>query len=458
MRLFGWQCLVVNSMMVAALAASAETRPQYGGVLHVAMRAAVASLDPAELNSPGPDAAARRSLNMLMFDRLVWADQNGRVQPALAASWQTLPGGQHWQFRLRRGVKFHDGTPLTVEVAAASLRAANPAWNVVADAESIIIESDAPELLAELALPRNAIAKRNSDGRPIGTGPFHVVDWQPGKKLVLAAEDSYWGGRPFLDGIEIEMGTSFRNQITELELGKADLVEVSPDQLHRFSQEGRGLKSSNAIELLALVFTRDAASADEKLLRQALAWSVERGSIHDVLLQGAGQPTGGILPNWMSGYEFVFPVEADLARARQARKQVRTIPTWTVGYDASDPLARLLAERIALNARDAGLALQPTVAASADLRLVQISLGSTDPWIALAKVATLAGVPAGTSHRGSVQELYESELAILATERVIPLFHVPVSYASASTLKNWRLRRDGSWTVDDAWLGSGRRE
>ncbi len=245
---------------------------------------------------------------MLMFDTLVATDESGRIQPGLATSWQASPGNQRWQFRIRRGVKFHDGTPLSAEIAAASLRVANPSWNVSADADTVVIEyskSDA-ELLAELALPRNAILKRNPGGTPSGTGPFHIADWQPGKKLSLAAEENCWRGRPFLDAIEIEMGKSFRDQMTALELGKSDLVEVAPEQSHRISQEGRRLASSAPLELLALFFTRDAASPDEKLLREALALSVERGSIRSVLLQGAGQPAAGILPNWMSGYGFVF--------------------------------------------------------------------------------------------------------------------------------------------------------
>ena len=144
--------------------------------------------------------------------------------------------------------------------------------------------------MAELALPRNAIVKRTADNKPSGTGPFHIVDWQPGKKLALAAEENCWRGRPFLDAIEIEMGKSFRDQMTALELGKADLVEVAPEQTHRLSQEGRRLASSTPVELLALLFARDVASPEEKLLREALALSVERGSIRSVLLQGAGQP------------------------------------------------------------------------------------------------------------------------------------------------------------------------
>jgi len=463
MRLFDWRWLVVSSVMVAALAAKAETRPQYGGALHIAMRAQPTSLDPADPSQP--DSVSRRSLTTLLFDTLVTTDENIRVQPALATSWQTSqgsqPGSQRWQFRIRRGVKFHDGTPLSPEIAAASLRAANPSWNVSVDADSVVIEREIeregsdPELLAELAMPRNAIAKRNPDNTLSGTGPFHVVDWQPGKKLTLAADENCWRGRPFLDAIEIEMGKSFRDQMTALELGKEDLVEVAPEQTHRVSQEQYRLASSAPIELLALVFTRDVSSLDEKLLREALALSVERGSIRNVLLQGAGQPAASILPNWMSGYGFVFPSNADLARARHAREQVHTIPTWTVGYDGTDPVARLLVERIALNAKDAGLSLQPTPAATTDLRLVRILLASIDPWIALANVATVAGIPAERAS-GSVEDLYASERALLATQRLTPLFHLPVSYAASRTLKDWALHPDGSWAVADAWVEIGK--
>jgi ABC-type transport system substrate-binding protein len=454
MKLFDWRWFVVSSVMLAAAqAANAQTRPQYGGVLHVAMRAAPASLDPAD--STQPDSFARRSVSMLMFDTLVTMDENGRVQPSLATAWQAVPGSQRWQFRIRHGVMFHDQTALSPEIAAASLRTANPSWNVVADADSIFIDSANP-LLAEMALARNAIVKRPADNKPSGTGPFQVVDWQPGKKLTLAAEENCWRGRPFFDAIEIEMGESFRDQMTALELGKADLVEVAPEQTHRISQDGRHLESSAPVELLALLFARDAASPEEKLLREALAWSVERGSIRSVLLQGAGQAAASIVPNWMSGYGFVFPTDADLQRARQVRAQVRTIPTWTLGYDGNDPLARLLAERVALNARDAGLLLQPSSATNAELRLARIPLASPDSWIALAGVAAVAGLPTGKNQGGGVEDLYAAEMALLAAQRVIPLFHLPVSYASSSALKNWTLRPDGSWSVADAWLGNGK--
>jgi peptide/nickel transport system substrate-binding protein len=455
MKLFSWQWLAVSSLLIVSLmiAAQAATRPQYGGTLRVAVRAAPASLDPA--NGSVSDSFSRRTLTSLLFDTLVTTDENGRAKAGLAELWQAR-GNQRWQFRLRHGVKFHDGTPLTAEIAAASLRAANPAWNITAEKDTVIVEREESEgeILAELALPRNAILKRDA-GNVSGTGPFHIVDWQPGKKLTLAAEENHWRGRPFLDGIEIEMGKSFRDQMTALELGKADLIEVAPEQTHRVSPGQFRLASSAPLELLALQFTRNASSPEEKTLRQALALSVERGSIRSVLLQGAGQATAAILPTWISGYGFIFSSEADLAKARQLRGQVRAIPNWSIGYDGSDPTERLFAERVALNAKDAGLSLQPTFSANAELRLVRLPLASSDAWVSLDDLVTEIGLTPekhGTGSTGSVEDLYAAERAALGTLRVIPLFHLPVSYASTSSLKDWTVRMNGSLDLADAWL------
>src|SRR5215469_2263777 len=103
MKRFDWRWFVVSSLVLVTWAASAETRPQYGGTVHVAMRTALTTLDPAD--AAQPDSYTRRSLTMLMFDTLVTSDESGRIQPALTVSWQASQGDQRWQFRLRRGVK-----------------------------------------------------------------------------------------------------------------------------------------------------------------------------------------------------------------------------------------------------------------------------------------------------------------------------------------------------------------
>jgi hypothetical protein len=266
-----------------------------------------------------------------------------------------------------------------------------------------------------------------------------------------------WRGRPFLDAIEVDMGRSFHEQMTAVEIGKADFVEAAAEQSRHISQEGYQLASSKPIELVALLFARDTTSPEEKLLREALALSIERGSIRSVLLQGAGEPTASILPNWVSGYGFVFSSDADLMQARQAREQVNKIPSWSVGYDTGDVVTRLLAERIALNAKDAGLSLQPIASAVADLKVVRIPLASPDPWIALQEVATIERT-SPVKDGGSVEDLYASERALLTSQRLLPLFHLPASYAASSALNNWTVRADGGWNLADAWMGAAHRE
>jgi len=465
MRRFCWKQLAATSLLLAVSVAEGETRPQYGGTLHIAMQEAPDSLDPLSATSSGTslvsgdltqtDSLARRNLMALIFETLVTMDNRGRIHAGLAVDWHAAPGNQRWRFRLRQGVKFHDGSALTAEIAAGSLRMANPSWKVFAEGDSVVVERDREdaELPAKLALTRNSIVKRNSPGKLSGTGPFHIEDWQAGKRLRLGAEEDHWRGRAFVDWVEVEMGRNLHDQFLALELGKAELIEIAPEQGHGATMEGRRVSSSQPMELVALVFDRDAQTDDEKLSRSALAHSVERGSMHSALLQGAGQLAASILPDWMSGYGFALPGDADLKLARHEREQVRTATNWTVRYDANDSVARLLVERVELNARDAGLALHPATTASGDLRLVRIPLASADPWIALANVAGALGMAMPKVNGSAVEDLYSAEQALLAGHRVIPLFYLPAKWSSSPTLKGWEPGAIGNWRLDELWVG-----
>jgi len=452
MKHFGWRWLAASSALFMALSLNAETRPQYGGTLRISSRASLSSLDPAVASLS--DSLAERNVSSLVFDTLVTFDKAGRPRPALAASWQLSSAKQGCQLRLRPGVKLQDGTPLTPEIAAASLRFANPAWSVQSTADSIVVENvnSNHDILRDLSLARNAIVRRGTaDQVPVGTGPFHILDWDTGKKLVLGANDEYWGGRPYFDRIELSFGQSFRDQNIALQLGKSDVIEVATEQSQRSAREGRQLTESAPVVLLALLFSRDANSPDEKTLRDSLRLSIERNSIRDVLLKRTGVAAGGILPTWISGYGFVFPATSDLTQARQLRGSVKNAPTWRLSYHASDPLDRLLAERIALNAHDAGLSLQPVSSGTADLKLVRIPLESTDPWIALEDLLDRCGMVAVNSGT-SVQDLYVAEQNVLSTDRIIPLFHLPVSYEFFPAVKGWGVQSDGRLDLSNAWL------
>jgi len=452
MRRSGLALLVANSLLWLATA-QAATRPRYGGTLRVAMGAVPSSLDPADAAQSG--SLAGRNLSSLIFDTLVALDERGRPQPALAISWQAEPGNQRWQFKLRRGVTFQDGTPLTADYVAASLRVANPSWKISPAGDAVVTERDspAPNLPAELALGRNGIAKRGGT-QLLGTGPFAIHQQVAGKELTLAAYNDYWGGRPFADSIEIAMGQGFRDQMLSFDLGKADLIEVAPEQAHRAATEGRRVESSPPRELMALVFAREKASPDEGRLRQALGLSIDRGALSNVLLQGGGEPAGGVLPNWMTGYAFLFPTNADVPGARQARGEVRQASPWTLSYDASDPVARVVAERIALNAHDAGLQLQLTNSSTADLRLLRLPIASLDAGVALTALEADLGLPQSKLSGRSPEELYAAESMLLQSQRIISLLHLRTSYGMNATVRNWSEAPDGAWRLGDVWLGA----
>ena len=445
--------LIVASSLLFCQAAGAGTRPHYGGTVRTAMSAAPVSLDPVEQG--GSPAAA--NLSRLIFDTLVELDERGAPQPGLAASWEAEPGYQRWQFHLRPGVAFDDGTPMTPEAVAASLRAANASWTVSAATDGVIIvrAAAAPDLPAELALARNSIAKRGA-GKVHGTGPFTIAQWDPAKRLVLAAREDYWRGRPFVNSIEIELGKSLREQMISLDLGKLDVIEVAAEQARQATAEGRRVTSSLPVELVALVFTKEAESADDSKLREALALSLDRGALNRVFLQSGAEPAGGLLPVWMTGYSFVFPAAVDLDRARQVRAGLRQAAPWTLGYDSADGLSRLLAERIALNARDAGLNVQLANSGSSDIRLVRMRLPSLDSRTALALLASGLGLPQPKFENDSAQDLYSAESALLQSHRVIPLLHLKTNYATSSNLRNFAATRDGNWDISNAWLATER--
>jgi peptide/nickel transport system substrate-binding protein len=422
--------------------------------LRIEMRGRVMSLDPAEKAAETMDGATAR-LQLLVFDRLVSFDRNGQPQPALAISWQADPERKRWELRLRPGVKFHDGYPLTTAGAGGVLqRLFNSRAAVTASGDTIVIQADhpLPGLLADLARPTASIAARGPSGDLVGTGPFRVTRWDAGRRATLAAFEDHWAGRAYLDAIEIEMGRAPRDQLLDLQLGRADLVEMPLSEIRAAADRGRKTWTSPPVELIALSFQRTPPAEDARL-REALALSIDRAAIHNVLLQRQGEITGAILPQWLSGYAFLFSTAADLARARQlAAEASPAVRTLALGYDASDGLARIIAERIAVNARDAGITLQVSPQPPRpDLRLLRLRIGGLDPARALADAAPWLGAP----ELRLAAEPYAAERALLDGFRVIPLFHLPEAYGVSAKVRTWLtppLDLGGDLRLADIWL------
>jgi hypothetical protein len=179
---------------------------------------------------------------------------------------------------------------------------------------------------------------------------FVLASWEAGRRALYTADESAAGGRPYLDSIEIQMGRPLRDQSTDLELGKADVVELGPNELRR-QIAGRKVWSSSPVRLMALVF---GPRVEDERVREALALAVDRGAIHSVLLQRQGEISGALLPQWLSGDAFLFAPAFDGARARSLATALAA-PARTISLAVSDASLRPIADRIALNARDAGI-------------------------------------------------------------------------------------------------------
>ncbi len=446
LRSIALSSLAASSLAALSLVspAVAATRPRYGGTLRVELRAQVSSLDP--LN----DSA--RQVTPLVFDTLLTLEASGRLQPALAMAW-SQESDRRCRLSIRGGVTFSDGSRVTSTVVAASLRNANPDWTVREVGDEVVVESDqpAPNLPQQLTLARNAIVLRTNDAL-LGTGPFTVAEWQTGARAVLQARDDGWHPRPFVDRIDIQFNRGLREQSVDLDLGRADLIEVAPEDTVR--QGSRRIARSDPVVLMAVRFSHTNPAVRDARLRDAVSLAIDRESIANILLQRRGEAAGGLFPNWMTGYSFLFSTRPQVARARQLRTEAGMSPPMTLVYRAADPVARLVAERIALNAADAGLTIRTVPDTQGitvpDIELVAIRLPSADDASNLAAIARpgVLALPYVPPPTGSPEDMYRATVAALKDTWAAPVAYVPVTFAVSPRVANWSMSRMGEWQLD----------
>lgn len=336
------------------------------------------------------------------------------------------------------------------------------------------------------------------------SGPFTVRAWEPGKRATLGANTNFLEGRPFVDAIEITMGRSAGERLLDLQLNKTDLVKIAPQDARRAGEQGVRISTSQPDELLALAMiagnapgnasdhsgkhaAKDEARAREPVAQsgwqnigQAISLAIDRPAIVNFILQKTGEPAGGLLPQWSSGTAFLFPAArpsaADLARAKELWKQITPSPQLVLGYDSADPLEQSVAERIVVNAKEAGISLtaraySDTVLADAsarsqtphmDAKLIRWRMESSMPATALSDF--LAQADAGSLGDSKVsslpesatsEEIYKQQRGVLDTYRIVPLAWLPQVYGLSARVRDWKAPGPGeTWPLADVWLDS----
>ncbi len=372
----------------------------------------------------------------------------------------------------------HYGGTLKVEIGAA-----------VASLDLSAQPASADEAAARLEINSLLYESRDAEDGTFsgaqGSGPFRISDWQPARELTLAANEKFSSGRPYVDAIEITMNRAAKDRLLDLELNKTDFAPLAPQDARHATERGVRVSVSQPDELIALVFQSSASAPDKTTdaLREAVSAAIDRAAIANFILQKTGEPAAGLLPQWISGTEFLFAppssaVPADgTARAKELLKQFPSSPKLVLGYDSADSLSQAIAERIAVNAKEAGITITtlalpqspaPRAASVAqstqvDAVIARIKLTSSEPAAALgdllATAATIADVDAsplaasGNAAAATAQDVLDRERAVMKTHRIVPLEWVPQVYGLSARVRDFQAPAPGeTWPFADVWL------
>ncbi len=476
-------------MLLFSLPIGASKHPKYGGTLRLELQIAKVSLDPREWKT-GSVASENAKLAALLYERLITLDAYGRFQSALATEWAHDGNAKSWQFKLRPSVKFSDGSMLMPKEVVTALQPLLPSgWQISATETGIQIRSSrpVPDLLEQLASGRYFVFRAQPDGTLLGTGPFVLAESLPAApaegnpsvlkpaRLKFRANEDCWAGRPFLDSVEVLLGDSPLRQILNLQVGRADVIDIPPDLVRKARLDNLRVWSSPPTTLLALRFDDAQPPAADPRLREALDLALDRDTMANVLLQRQAFPATALLPQWLSGYAFLFGAPMNLDRAKQIRS---SLPANTAGagnslrlrVDATGDLMKLLGERIAINARQANISIQvvshsgptsssaATTSLPAGLHLFAWHYDSLSPRAELLDFAQYLHFDVNADllpENADTEKLYAEEQRLLEDRKVLPLLLLPEYVGLASAVRNWSAPPSGEWRLADVWLDAG---
>ena len=254
-----------------------------------------------------------------LHDPLVRRDAEGNVVPGLADSWDVAEDGLSITFHLHEGVKFQDGSALTAEDVAFSLNRAidKPQSELytsfmdsaeVVDENTVKVNLKYKELAALQYLTQTnsaivskayveSVGDENYAAKPSGSGPYKLVEWQKGSKIILESNEDYYKGAPAIKHIELRVLKEATTAMVALESGGVDLVHNigGLDVMTVQSNDKLGYQETNGTSIWNLAFNVNAEPFNDVKVRKALAMSVKRDDIIAGAMDGAGMPAEIIL-------------------------------------------------------------------------------------------------------------------------------------------------------------------
>jgi peptide/nickel transport system substrate-binding protein len=301
--------------------------------------------EPASLDTAvGAAAAASTMAQMHLYDALTaYEGPNMKLVGKLAESWRAVDDST-WEFKLRQGVKFHNGDPFTADDVVYSLKLYQDDKSArkintqgiaaieTPDPYTLILHTNGPNpgLLANLAsltiLPHQARERAGADAfgeHPIGTGPYRFVEFQRGQRLVLEANPDYWRGKPTPERLVMRPITDPATRAAELKTGSAQIVaNPALAQLKELQGGGTEVLPLKGGRLIILPFNTTTAPFDDLRVREAMNYAVDRQGILSGILEGYGELLHGPFASAWQGYDpNIQPYAYDPAKARQLLAQ-----------------------------------------------------------------------------------------------------------------------------------------
>jgi len=304
---------LIVAFLMGVIAWAQGPAPRYGGELVVAIAADPPGWDP----SASTSQEIARVVYHNVFEGLVRFDESGEIVPALAESWRWSDDRLALTFRLRQGVRFHDGSLLTLEDVVAKFERArdpdsghtNSAYYQVIDtirtdaaANEVTFELSRPSrsLLYDLARPDSIVYPAGSSAgqrrAPIGTGPFRFASYREGSEVRLERfEDYYLPGVPYLDAATFRILGDPNTRFAALLAGDVDLIGTSltPEQfLQLRDRPGFVATEGTATTEITLAMNHERPPFDDVRVRLAVQHAIDKRAIVDGAMFGLGTVIG----------------------------------------------------------------------------------------------------------------------------------------------------------------------
>ncbi|MBS8262756.1 ABC transporter substrate-binding protein [Roseibium polysiphoniae] len=331
----------------------------FAQTLNVAVRGGPDSMDP-HYSALGPHAEAAKHI----YDTLVWSAEDLQIEPGLATSWTPIDDDT-WEFKLREGVKFHDGSdfdaedvkfsieripavtgPTTTEIYVRRIKEVE-----IVDPHTLRLHTDGPaatlpydfvrlfivssDAAADYSTSETAAEGFNSGAAAVGTGPYKLVSWEPKGDLVLERFDDYWRGEgPWETVVRKEMPDDSA-RLAALLAGQVDVINYvsSVDYLTVKDNPAVDAVQGDSVYIMNLqldqrettpmVRAKDGSALDEnpflkQEVRDALDFAIDRETMVEIVLEGLGKPANQLMPAGFFGSSEDIPTPVyDPAKAKE---------------------------------------------------------------------------------------------------------------------------------------------